>query len=478
MNDLTFELAARRVHQNLPHPEKVLLPVGQICPTHVPAQLLHGSQNDYFNLGDDLQTHSALRALGELQLVNRETPETWPSDAVVLMAGYYDWRRVGTCPTKAQVLLVSTHLWQPMWEQFRGRRQWLLDMVKAQGFPAMCRDIATRDFLRSMGVDAEFGGCLTLSFEPYAGERSGELAFDIASNLPGFDHRKADSNIGKLSFDERRPFIEAHLQAISSAKMIVTSKLHVYLPAVAAGTPVELRRENWTDADIARFSGYRIEENSAAKRDLNVLTGAHLKSLHYDYIDIGTSDFDVADGLFITDKRYLLVEPMQEYLDRLPSGDHIVKECAACSDFDGFLDLHYVPPAAVQDLGLPQWVKGCNKLNEKHPILVDLLARRGQGLDIIEVRKVPTMRFASLLTKHGASSAGYIKIDTEGHDHIILEQIAQCILRGNFICDRIKVEYIRGRYNNNTEQLDRSVYALRKVFPNFCFDSENLTIWR
>lgn len=199
--------------------------------------------------------------------------------------------------------------------------------------------------------------------------------------------------------------------------------------------------------------------------------------MHFDYIDIGTSDFDVADGEFTPNKRYLLVEPMQEYLDNLPSGDHIIKECAACSDHNGFLDLNYIPPNVIHELGLPDWVRGCNKLDKQHGIVVDLLKRLGQSSSVIESRMVPTKCFNTLMQKNGVSSASIVKIDTEGHDHIILSQIARCLLRGTFTCDRIKVEYIQGRYGN-TEQLDSAVFSLRKLFPNFLFEPENLSIWR
>jgi FkbM family methyltransferase len=198
--------------------------------------------------------------------------------------------------------------------------------------------------------------------------------------------------------------------------------------------------------------------------------------MRFDHIDIGTSDFDVADGIFSNDKRYLLVEPLQEYLDRLPSGNHIFKECAACSNTEGFLEVHFIPPAAISALGLPDWVRGCNKVNARHPTVVKLLEERDIPIENIVARKVPIVRFDSLIKKYEISSAACIKVDTEGHDHIILEQIAQCILKGKFTCDQIKVEYMRGF--SNTDAVDLAAYSLRKIFPNFIFDSENLTLCR
>lgn len=53
--------------------------------------------------------------------------------------------------------------------------------------------------------------------------------------------------------------------------------------------------------------------------------------MRYNHVDIGTCDFDVADGVFSTDKKYLLVEPMEEYLNKLPSSPNIQKENSACT---------------------------------------------------------------------------------------------------------------------------------------------------
>ena len=88
--------------------------------------------------------------------------------------------------------------------------------------------------------------------------------------------------------------------------------------------------------------------------------------MNYDYVDIGTCDFEVADGVFSKDKNYLLVEPMEEYLNRLPSGENIQKENSACSNKDGSMDIFYVPEEKIISNNLPMWMNGCSKINEPH----------------------------------------------------------------------------------------------------------------
>jgi hypothetical protein len=195
----------------------------------------------------------------------------------------------------------------------------------------------------------------------------------------------------------------------------------------------------------------------------------------YDHVDIGTCDFDVADGVFSTDKNYLLVEPMEEYLNKLPSGPNIQKENSACSDKDTSLDIFYVPEEKITLLNLPMWMKGCSKIGEAHKVVIDYLNNFNIDLSIIESKKVNVISFNNLISKYKVDYIKNLKIDTEGHDHIILKEAAKCILSKKLLCDSITLEYIIGRYGN-TDEIDRIAFSLYKVFPNVKFHSENLTL--
>jgi FkbM family methyltransferase len=197
--------------------------------------------------------------------------------------------------------------------------------------------------------------------------------------------------------------------------------------------------------------------------------------MKYDYVDIGTCDFEVADGVFAPDKNYLLVEPMAEYLDRLPNGDNIKKENSACSDKNGSIEIFYVPESVILELNLPLWMKGCSKINEPHKVVLNYLNAVGIGKSIINSKTINVISFKKLVEKYNIEHIENLKIDTEGHDHIILNEVAHLLHSNKMSCDSITVEYIIGRYGN-TDEIDSIAYSLRKTFPNIKIQSENLTL--
>lgn len=197
--------------------------------------------------------------------------------------------------------------------------------------------------------------------------------------------------------------------------------------------------------------------------------------MKFDHVDIGTCDFEVADGVFSPDKNYLLVEPMLEYLDRLPSGENIKKENSACSDKNGSIDIFYVPEEDIIRLGLPMWMKGCSKIGEAHRVVIDYLNLHGIDFSIIKSKKINVISFTDLVCRYNISEIGVLKIDTEGHDHIIFKEVAKLIKSKKLLCNAIIVEYIIGRYGN-TNEIDDIAYSLRKIFPSVKIQSENLTI--
>jgi hypothetical protein len=197
--------------------------------------------------------------------------------------------------------------------------------------------------------------------------------------------------------------------------------------------------------------------------------------MKYDHVDIGTCDFEVADGVFSPDKNYLLVEPMKEYLDRLPTGDNIKKENSACSNQCGSFEIFYVPEAVILENNLPLWMKGCSKVNEPHKIVLSYLMSCGIDQSVIKSKTINVISFNKLVEKYSIEHITNLKIDTEGHDHIILNEVSILIRSNKISCDSITVEYIIGRYGN-TDEIASIAYSLRKTFPNIKIQSENLTL--
>lgn len=199
----------------------------------------------------------------------------------------------------------------------------------------------------------------------------------------------------------------------------------------------------------------------------------------YDFLEIGTSDFEIGEEIIIggdclyggvsfeRDKRYLLVDPVDYYLQRLAAvgykNDNILHCNAAITSYDGELTVWYVSDEKQKQYNLPYWVRGCNKINEKHPTVVSLLAQMNIHEDVWSYETIPCMTFSSLCSRYSISHIKNLKIDTEGHDHVILEGVIDSLRKKLINIDKIKYEYIP--VFGNTEQLDRLRLSILDLYP-------------
>lgn len=145
----------------------------------------------------------------------------------------------------------------------------------------------------------------------------------------------------------------------------------------------------------------------------------------YDYVEIGTSDFDTeiqkADG-----KIGLSIEPIKYYLDRLPDKPNCTKLNLAVSDHAGTCKVNYLSEEEIQKYQFPWWVRGCNTINSYHPQVAEIC--RNMGFDISRVITSDTVEVVTLFKILSELSGVYfLKIDTEGHDVVILSQFAKDI---------------------------------------------------
>jgi FkbM family methyltransferase len=162
--------------------------------------------------------------------------------------------------------------------------------------------------------------------------------------------------------------------------------------------------------------------------------------MRFDFVEIGTSDFSTeiqrANG-----RRGLSVEPVLEYFDRLPSPETVVKENAAVSDTDGTMDIYYLPIQTIKEHNLPMWMKGTSRVGEPHPSVLRWFRAHGISESLICIHSVPVLSFSSLCLKHGVTEIDYLKIDTEGHDSIILKSVGETVAAGIIPWpERIKIE--------------------------------------
>jgi hypothetical protein len=226
----------------------------------------------YNNIGDDIQSTSAMRFLPRIDYLipidklNTAMRRVSSSPPVkVIMNGYF------TCnpdswppPDWIQPLFVSFHLSDIAFPTYpsaavstgKTAAEILLTGGNLEYFkrhePIGCRDHATVERFKSAGVQAYFTGCLTLTLNS-AWHRSREKIYlvdvdcdtdTLLKSIPR--HLRPQvvavshdlSEPGKMSYIERFSCAHELLMMYRSARLIVTSRLHCALPSLALGTNV------------------------------------------------------------------------------------------------------------------------------------------------------------------------------------------------------------------------------------------------
>jgi hypothetical protein len=123
-------------------------------------------------------------------------------------------------------------------------------------------------------------------------------------------------------------------------------------------------------------------------------------------VEVGTSDFRTQAGLV----EGIFIEPVKYYFDRLPKCN---KLNIAISNYTGETDVYYIPWEVIEEQGLPNWLRGCNSINEPHKTVVSMGLQK-----YVKVDKVKVERIADVIK--GVKKIDVLKIDTEGHDTVIL----------------------------------------------------------
>lgn len=150
--------------------------------------------------------------------------------------------------------------------------------------------------------------------------------------------------------------------------------------------------------------------------------------MHYNFIEIGTSDFETEIQTCPDSAIGLSVDPILYYLQRLPAKPNVMRILAAISDSDGFTDVYHVPPEIIQQCNLPTWVRGCNSIGKPHPTVYNLLKDNGADPNaFIQKTRIPQFSMCTFLQMYNVSSCDYLKIDTEGHDVVILSNYIEAI---------------------------------------------------
>ena len=219
------------------------------------------------NIGDEIQSIAAQRFLPKIDtLVHREQVNSFQSrrKTKLIMNAWWMWQPKNFPPSDSIVPLpISMYIRDDIRDSLNSQS---IDYLKKIG-PIGCRDISTKDYLLSKGIDAYFSGCLTLTLNrgPHIPRGDFILAIDLPDAVVELMRQKTDRRIYTLtqiltpSFTQGQRFDLARtvLYLLSRAHCVVTTRLHVAMPCLALETPVlrvDLAKDN--NNIKSRFSGY------------------------------------------------------------------------------------------------------------------------------------------------------------------------------------------------------------------------------
>jgi FkbM family methyltransferase len=140
-------------------------------------------------------------------------------------------------------------------------------------------------------------------------------------------------------------------------------------------------------------------------------------AMKYDFIEIGTSNFDTLLQSATDTTVGLSIEPIKYYLDCLPDCPGVKKlNCAASrSNKRETLQVYYVPENVIQERNLPDWLKGCNSVGGYH-----FQHQYLNITDLVVTDSVPCIPIGEIFEENNVTAVDYLKIDTEGSDSEIL----------------------------------------------------------
>lgn len=146
--------------------------------------------------------------------------------------------------------------------------------------------------------------------------------------------------------------------------------------------------------------------------------------MDYDFIEIGTSDFDTLIQACHEDAIGISIEPLQFYLDNLPNKKNVVKINAAMS-VDGSsnnVEVYYIHPKIILQNGLINHLRGCNKIGGYHPQHLSNPIVKNNLSTFVSIDTIKQITFDELYSTYSIHKVKCLKIDTEGFDCYILKQ--------------------------------------------------------
>ena len=144
--------------------------------------------------------------------------------------------------------------------------------------------------------------------------------------------------------------------------------------------------------------------------------------MKYDFIEIGTSNFDTLLQGATSSTVGISIEPVQHYLDQLPDLPGVKKlNCAVSKNNQiEMLDVYYISEDDIAKHQLPSWFIGCNAVGEYH---VQHISCKLEHL--VKKQPVLCLPIGEVFDQNNVSELDYLKMDTESSDCVIMLHLSE-----------------------------------------------------
>ena len=197
------------------------------------------------NIGDDVQTVAVMQHLpGVDAFLDRDHLHAYDGDDAILVTNGWFLEKLDNWPPSPRIkpIFFGFHV-QERAKPVIARHA---DYLKKHA-PIGCRDSATLNFIRSLGVEAYLSLCATLTFEPVA-ERAPDSIYlveaeesDLTPRLrrsSGLLIKSVSHRVAEVSSSTRLQFAKEMIGTYGKkAALVVTKRIHCAMPCIAMGVP-------------------------------------------------------------------------------------------------------------------------------------------------------------------------------------------------------------------------------------------------
>lgn len=264
---------------------------------------------DADNIGDDIQTYTALRFLPHIDYyIDREDLNCFIPEkkeyVSMIMNGWFLHNKAAWPPSPyINPLLMSMHFTHL--EKIDVGEKYLQGLggeYLKKYEPIGARDVDTQKRLERNGIKNYFSGCMTLTIKKFENiekedyiclvdldEKSTELIKGNTNrSIKTMTHWLNPEETKKKTFDERMSAVEDILKIYQGAHIVFTNRLHTALPCIALGTPVVLiHGEKYEEDRLGSYLKYMISYSDVefSKQNMNEII-ENPKQNNEDYLEI------------------------------------------------------------------------------------------------------------------------------------------------------------------------------------------------